>query len=195
MITLTPRDRRALAILVPSVIVALAIYFWPQGSAVPVVQASGDPVAAAEKRLARLRDTAATVAAKEEIVKKLDGDLAEREKGLIQADTAAQAQAQVIQILRRLGASEAPPIELRATELNATVAYGDYGQVNVAVQVDCRIDQLINLVAAISNQPELLSTNELRITSSNVKEKTIGVRLAVSGIVDKKLVPQKKGAQ
>ena len=201
--TMTPRDRRALAYLGVSALLSLVYYMWPDSSAPKVVAASGDPIAATEKRLAKLRETVATVPAKEAVVKNLSAVLAEREKGLIQADTAAQAQAQLIQTLRRLAASEAPPIELKTTELNGITPFGDaYGVVNVAVSIDCRIDQLVNLLAAIASQPELISTNELRITSSNVRDKIIGARLAISGIVPRKLVPEKllpekllKGAQ
>ena len=50
-----------------------------------------DSTALAEKRLARLRDTAATVPQKEEVLKSVAADLAQREAGLIQADTAPQA--------------------------------------------------------------------------------------------------------
>jgi hypothetical protein len=157
--------------------------------------ASTDSVALAERRLARLRQTAATVPGKEEAFKHATAELATREKGLIAADSAAQAQAQLIQLIRRLGSAEAPPVEIRATEIGSIREFGDaYGEANVAVQIECRIDQLVNLLAAIAAQPELVSTSDLRVTSTNAKEKTVGVRLAVSGIVPRKLVPVKKGA-
>ena len=43
--------------------------------------------------------------AKQEVLQRVSADLAEREKGLIQADTAAQAQAQLLQILRKIAKS------------------------------------------------------------------------------------------
>jgi hypothetical protein len=190
---LSPRDRRALSWLAVAALVGIGAYFWPasDGSAA-VVAPAGDPVTLAETRLARLRESAATVPAKEEVFKKVSGELAAREKGMIQADTAAQAQAQLIQIVRRLGAAENPVIEIRSTELNPIHPFGDsYGEASVAVQIECRIDQLVNLLAALETQPELVATSDLRVLSSNAKEKTVAVRMTVSGVVPRRLVPEK----
>ena len=150
--------------------------------------------AAAEKRLIRLREVAATVPAKEAILKKMQADLNEREKGLIRADTAAQAQAQIVQILRKLASAEAPPIDIRGMELGGIAPLGDsYGAASVTVQMECRVDQLVNFLASIGSQTELLSTSEIRINSTSPKEKTIIARLTVTGVVPRKLVPEKKG--
>jgi hypothetical protein len=129
------------------------------------------------------------------VFKKVSAELATREKGIIRADTAAQAQAQVIQIIRRLGAAENPPIDIRSTELTPVRPFGDsYGEASVAVQIECRIDQLVNLLAALQSEPELVATSDLRVLSSNAKEKTVAVRLAVSGVVPRRLVPEKSQA-
>lgn len=191
--TLQSRDRRALALLGVSALLTLAYQYWPAGAGpVTIVAPGGDPAALAEKRLARLRETAATVPAKEDIFKKVSADLAAREKGLIAAGTAAQAQAQLIQIIRRVVSSETPPVEIRATELGGVRALGDaYGEAVVSVQIDCHIDQLVNILAALGSQPELVSTSDLRVASSNAKEKTVGVRLTLSGVVPRRLVPEK----
>ncbi|HSR08577.1 MAG TPA: type II secretion system protein GspM, partial [Bryobacteraceae bacterium] len=172
---LSPRDRRAIAWLAVAALVGLIAYFWPAGDgSAAVVAPAGDPVTLAETRLARLRETAATVPAKENVFKKVSADLAAREKGVMQADTAAQAQAQLIQIVRRLGAAENPVIEIRSTELNPIRPFGDsYGEASVAVQIECRIDQLVNLLASLETQPELVATSDLRVLSSNAKEKTV----------------------
>src|SRR5258706_11933736 len=184
--TLTTRDRRALMALGGAVLLtAMVLLLWPDSSDAPAAAATAGgqgSVKAAEKTLAQLRDTAATVPAKEELKNNVSAELAAREKGLIAADTAAQAQAQLIQILRQLARAEAPPIEIRSTELGGLRPLGDgYGQGDVAVQIQCRIDQLINMLAALAARPELISTSDLRITSSNAKEKTVGVRLGFIG--------------
>jgi hypothetical protein len=189
---LQARDRRALALLAVAAILGLAYRFWPADAKTAVVAPTGNPVTLAETRLARLRETAATVPAKEQILKTVSADLAVREKGILTAETAAQAQAQLLQLVRRLGAAENPPIEIRGTELNVIRPLGDsYGEASVSVQVDCRIDQLVNLMAAAQAQPELVATRDLRILSSNAKEKTVAVRLTVSGVVPRRLVPEK----
>lgn len=190
-----PRHRRLLAFFVVSMLLALMVRFWPASSSVPVVAASTGSVPQAEARLARLRDIAATVPVKEELLKKVSADLASREKGLIVADTLAQAQAQLIQIVRTLGRAETPPVEIRTTEGFGVHPLGDvYGEASVSMHIECRIDQLINLLSALASQRELVSTSDLRITAANPKEKTVGVRLTVSGIVPRKLVPERKGA-
>ena len=193
---LRPRDRRALAWLAVSALLGLVIHFWPANdSTAAVVAPVGDPVSLAETRLARLRETAATVPAKEAVFKKVSAELAAREKGIISAETAAQAQAQVIQIVRRLAAAENPPIDIRSTELTPVHPFGDsYGEASVAVQIECRIDQLVNLLAALQTEPQLVATSDLRVLSSNAKEKTVAVRLAVSGVVPRSLVPEKSTA-
>jgi len=190
---LSPRDRRALAWLAAAALLGLVVYVWPaRDSAATVVAPVGDPVTLAETRLARLRESAATVPAKENVYKKVSADLALREKGIIQADTAAQAQAVLIQLIRRLGAAETPPIDIRSTELNPIRPFGEsYGEASVAVQIECRIDQLVNLLASLDTQPELMATSDLRVLSSNAKEKTVGVRLTITGVVPRRLVPEK----
>jgi hypothetical protein len=189
---LRPRDRRALAWLTVSALLGLVVRFLPSNDGAVVVSATGNPVTQAEARLARLREAAATVPAKEAVYKKVSADLAAREKGIITAETAAQAQAQVIQIIRRLGAAENPPIEIRSTELNPIRPFGDkYGEASVAVQIECRIDQLVNLLAALQSQPELVASSDLRVLSANAKEKTVAVRLTVSGVVPRRLVPER----
>ena len=191
--TLSIRDQRALVLLGAAIGIAGLIYrFGPSGGSPSVVAPTGDPVSLAEKKLARLRDIAATVPAKEAIFKQVSGDLATREKGVLNSDTAAQAQAQLLQLVRRLGAAESPPVDIRGTELNAIRPLGDaYGEASVTVQIDCRIDQLVNVMAAIEAQPELVATRELRVLSSNAKEKTVSTRLTVSGVVPRRLVPEK----
>ncbi len=192
---LSPRDRRALALLAVAALFGFVYEFWPSSNAPKVVAPSTGSVALVEKRLEKLRETAATVPAKETILKQVSADLAVRENGLIKADTAAQAQAQLIQIFRRIGGTENPPLEIRNTEIGPVRPLGDaYGEVLVSVQTECRIDQLVNVLAAIPAQPELIATSDLRVMSSNAKEKTVGVRLTLSGVVPRRLVPEKAKA-
>jgi hypothetical protein len=194
-VTLTPSGRRAIAWGLVSLITSLIWTYWPASSQpVAVVAGSADSVAMAEKQIEKLRDAAATVPQKQEILKQASGDLALREKGILVADTAQQAQAQIFQILRKLAHDENPPVELRSQEIGAVKPLEDYGEVFVTVQIECGIDQLVNILVGLAARPELIASNELRITSSNAKDKTIGVRLVVSGVVPRKLVPGKKGA-
>jgi len=197
MKTLEPREKKALMALAVAAgisAVVLAYEFWPS-SAETVAPVLAQSIPQMEQRLARVRETAATVPAKQDVLKTVTAEMETREKGLIRAETPQQAQAQVITILRQLGAAETPPIDIRATELGAISEFGDnYGAVNVSIQVECRIEQLLNFMAALAARPELIATRDLRVVSGDPKQKTLNVRITVAGIVPKNLAPQKKGA-
>ena len=191
--TLQDRDKRALILL--AVTATVLIGWWATGNndaPAPVVAAI-DSVPSAEKRLARLRLLSASVPGKQQLLDQVSSELNDREKGLIQADTAAQAQAQLLQILRKLAKNQSPPIDLRNTEIGSVKTFGDkYGEVTVALNFESRIDQLINLLSDVTSQKEIIGVNDMRIGSANPKEKTMPVRLTVSGLVRRELVPDKK---
>ncbi len=196
---MTDRDRKALQLLGGALVVVAVIYFWPDGSAAPgapVVGAAVDSPALVEQRLERVRRMMLQVPDKEAVLKAAKADLAGREKGLLQADTAPQAQAQLFQILRRVGRSLPQPIDIRASEIGQAKSFGDdYGEVSVSVIFDCGIEQLVNYLADLGAQPELLATSELRVGFAREKDKVLPVRLTVSGLVPRKLIPEKKGVQ
>ncbi|MBZ5604797.1 MAG: hypothetical protein LAO79_21070 [Acidobacteriia bacterium] len=189
---MTPKLRRMLAFGALSLLLGAIVRFWPDDSSAAVPAAAAESIPVAERRLANLREQAATVPGKQEILKKAAADLAAREKGLLVADTAPQAQAQLIQIFREIGRAETPPVEIRSTEGFSLRPLGDsYGEASVSVAVECRIDQLVNMLAAIAARPELVATSDVRISSNNQKDKAIGVHLTLSGVVPRKLVPEK----
>ena len=191
--SMSERDQKALKYLGGALLLAGAIYFWPAGAAVETAAAvNGTEVL--EKRLSNSRALLLQVPDKQAVLKQAQADLGVREKGLLVADTAAQAQAQLFQILRRVGRSQGPPIEVRATEIGQARLFGeDYGEVSVAVSFECGIEQLVNLLADLGAQPELLATSEIRIGQATGAQKVIPVRLTISGIVPRKLIPEKKG--
>ena len=192
--SLQPRDRRALAMLGVSVILTGIVYLWPQPGPSNVVSPTIDSIPMAEQRLAKLRQVVATIPGKQQV---LDGVLAQvndREKGLLDAETAAQAQAQLLQIIRRVARSQAPPVEIGQVEMgNIQPLGGDYGEALVSVTVLCRIEQLVNLLADMTAQPEAVSTYELQVRTSDLKQKTVSVRVTVAGVLPKRLVPERRG--
>jgi hypothetical protein len=135
---------------------------------------------------------AAAVPDKEEILKRAQAELALREKGLLAADTAAQAQAQLVQILRAVGGAESPAVDIRSESFGVSALSGDYGVASAAVLFECRIDQLVNMLAAITARPELLSVADLHINSTAGKDKRITVRLTLSAVVPRKLIPGRR---
>lgn len=191
--TITERDRRALILLgaVTALLLIVRAFTGGSQSAAPAA-APVDSIPRAEKRLERVRQLAATVPGKEVVLKQVAAELLQREKGVLVAETAPQAQAQLLQIIRRLGKNNG--IDVRGGEFGPVRAMGDnYGEVSVAVSFECQIEKLVNFLADLTAQPELLATSEIRINSANLKEKTVGVRLGLTGVVPRALVPARKG--
>lgn len=192
---LSPRERRLLSWMAVSVLLSIPTYFlFNSGGGGAAVVAPTDSVSLAQKRLAKLRDSGATVPQKEAILKSVSAELSKREAGLIRTDTAAQAGAALLQILTKLCGSQ--QIVIKQPELQPIAPLGDaYGEVVVAINIECQIEQLVNLLADISAQPQLLTTTELQVQAANPKQKTVNVRLAVGAVTPRQLVPAKPGEQ
>ncbi len=192
---LSTRDRRALIVLGAGLAAAAVLYFvFPNNSGTASVAAPSvnqDNTALLQQRLARLRQIASTVPGRETVLKQTSADLADREHGIIQADTAPQAQAALLEIARRIGKDE--QIDLRGGDFGAPKAFGDYALVYATITFECHVEQLVNFLADLSREPELVVPSEERVTTGNQKEKTMGVRMVLAGVVAKKLVPEKKG--
>jgi hypothetical protein len=195
--TISARDQKLLGAWV--VLVAIGYWFLrPDAGPVSLpTSANQETVAMAEQRLARLKDIAATASAKQEILKNVSAELAMREQGLIRAETVQQAQAQMITILRQLLGIETPTIEIRSMEMMPVEPFGDaatgvsYGLAPVRLQFECRMAQLVNVLAGLAAKPQLMGTRDFQILASNTKEKTVRVALTVVGVVPKELVPDK----
>jgi len=174
--------------LLTVVVLRFGVY---RDSQTAVVEAK-DSVPLAENRLARLRQAEVAVPIKEALYKRLSAGVALREKGVIQAPTAQQAQAHLLETIRRVGKNEG--IDVRGGEFPELRAVGEeYGEAAVSVNFECRIEQFVNFLAALTKEPELLASDEIRVSSANPKEKTVSVRLTLAGIVPRSLVPVKKG--
>jgi hypothetical protein len=189
---LTTRDRRALVLLGAGLLTVLVLRLGVYRDSQTAVVEAKDSIPLAEKRLARLRQAQAMVPAKQAALKTVSAAVTLREKGIIQAPTAQQAQAHLLETIRRVGKTEG--LEVRGGEFPEVRALGEeYGEAAVSVNFECRIEQLVNFLAALTKEPELLATNEVRVSSGNPKEKTVGVRLTLAGVVPRNLVPVKKG--
>ncbi|HVP46008.1 MAG TPA: type II secretion system protein GspM [Bryobacteraceae bacterium] len=190
---LTSRDRRALALLglglLSVIVLRYGVYGDRQAAAVGVAT---DTIPIAEKRLARLRLVAATVPAKQALAKKMTSEAELRERGIIQAPTAQQAQAHLLETIRRVAKAE--NIDVRGGDFPELRPLGnEYGEAAVSVNFECHIEDLVNFLADLTKETELLATNEIRIASANPKNKMLNVRLTLAGVVPRRLVPVKKG--
>jgi hypothetical protein len=184
-------DRKTAILWTSAVAVILILRFFVLADRSPAVVAPSESAPMAENRLARLRQIAATVPGKEALMKQASGELESREKGMLKAETSAQAQAQLQELLHKVGAANG--IDIRGIEdMRVKLLGADYGEASVTVRFTCLIEQLVNLLAALATQPELVSTNQIQITGSADKTKVIQVRLTLSGVVAKKLAQEKK---
>jgi Tfp pilus assembly protein PilO len=184
-------DRKSVLTLVGGVALILAVRFGVYGDRQSSSVTSAETVPQAEQRLKNLRQAAATVPGKEERLKKASIELAEREKGILDAPTEAEAQALLLETLNNLARSNG--IATQGGDFRDRPLSKDYGEVSVTVRFACDIVQLVNLMAALADHPRILATDEMRITGGADKKKTVQVMLTVSSVVPRKLLPEKKG--
>ena len=184
-------DRKTVILWASGVAVILLLRFVVLADRSPEVVRASESVPMAEKRLERLRQIAATVPGKESLMKLAAAELDTREKGMLKAETSAQAQAQLQELLHKVGAANG--IDIRGLEDMRIKPFGnDYGEASVTVRFNCLIEQLVNLLAALANEPELLSTSQIQVIGSADKSKVVQVRLTLSGVVSRKLAQEKK---
>ncbi len=186
-------DRRLLIVLGVLVVAVILRFAFFSGSSAPVVVAAVDNIPAAEKRLQKLREQAGTLPAREALLKQVTAELATREQGIIKADTAPQAQAYLLDTIHRIAAQN--NFDARgADQFTEPKPLGDaYGVVTVTESFTCAIEQLVNFLADLDKQPEIIATNEIQISGGHDKNKTVQVRVSLSGVVPRKLVPVRKG--
>ncbi len=190
---MTPRDRRALTILAVAAIVMLAYAYWPQ-PAPETVGGTADSAMLAQ-RLDRFRREAAQLPARAALRDAARAELVQLEKGLIPGDSSAQAQANLLAIVRRVARAQSPPLDLRQADSGQLRPFtGDYAQLLLNTALECQIEQLVNFLADLAAQPELLAIEELHVTATSNKQKTIPVRLTISGLARGALLKQVRGA-
>jgi hypothetical protein len=186
---ITDRDRRALLLLAGCAAIFLTVYFWPQRDAAADVVPAAESIPAAGRRLAGCETSPPRCPRARSSRRGEEGSwcarrtVPRRDRARGGADPATGARA----CPRPVAA-----IEIQQTDLGGVEPLGkDYGESSVTVNFNCRIVQLLNLLAD-SAQPELLATRDLTIRAADPKQKTMAVRLTVSGVVGRQLVPKRK---
>jgi hypothetical protein len=192
-VTVGSLDKKSAILLAGGVAAVLLLRFVVMADkGVPALVAVTESAPMAEERLKLLRGIAATVPAKEALLKQASAELESREKGILKAETGAQAHALLQEKLHRIG--EVNGIDIRGMEDARVRPLGaDYGEATVYVRFTCRIEQLVNLLAQLANEPEILATNQVQINGTPDKNKMLTVRLGLSGVVNKKIAQEKKG--
>lgn len=193
--TLSPRDRRALLVLGLGIAAVLGWRVWNErNTARAAVPAVTLPVPVLEKRLASLRQRAALNPAKAEVREQLAKEVEEREKALLRADTPQQAQAALLAKVRAVLERQDPPIEARQVDMAPIAAAGeDYGEVTVTVAFNAAIEQLVNVLADIRAMEEAAATRNLAVSVANRQKKILNIRVTVSALTPRDLVPEPTG--
>jgi hypothetical protein len=186
---LSDRERRLLIALIPSIIIIFVIGYWPESSAEAPIEDTAAAIESTQQRLARSRATAALIPARAATKKQLDTELAAIEKRLVTADTPAQAQTQLLQIFRRVARLQGSSIDMRNSDLGTVRASGEYAEISMNLSFDCQIEGLVNLLADLASQPELIAWRDLRVISPDSKQKRITVNLTLLAMAPKKLLP------
>jgi hypothetical protein len=65
-----------------------------------------------------------------------------------------------------------------------------FAQVPLVVNFTCAIEQFVNLMAAVANAPQALSTRQIRINPGSTDTKTVRVQLTVSGYLPASRTPE-----
>ena len=106
--TISPRERKLVLLVVPAVLIAIVLrVVLPDETAAPASSNdNGSSIALLQQRAARMRQIIATTPARAAAAKQAQADLTDRERSVVQADTAPQAQAVLLEVARRVGKSE-----------------------------------------------------------------------------------------
>src|SRR6266700_4930424 len=157
-------DRRmALGIVACLVLLGLVLRYRVLGDSEAQVVAPSESVQSAELRLQHVRQLAAMAPGKETVLKQASAELAAREKGLLSGDTAEQAKAQLLDVIHRVATANG--IDARGLEQsNVKPLANDYGEVSVGVTFGCGIEQLVNFLTAIADEPLILATSDINVT-------------------------------
>jgi hypothetical protein len=183
------RERRLVLSLVPALLLSALVYYLtePSAAVAPSVD-SGAAIELAKTRLDRARSLAALLPARQDTKKSLEANLAQWEKRLITADTAAQAQVQLNQLFRRIARAQGPAVEVRGMDIGTVQPANDYTEILVSATFDCQVEGLVNLLTDLSSQPEFLTWRDLRINSTDSKQKRITVSMLLVAIGPAKLI-------
>lgn len=183
------RDKRALAILG----VALGLFAVLQLDIFQPSSGGGSGAGASEIEALEQRLAVAQLEARQRPVHDADlnaalAELGRLEAGLLQSADSALAQAEMRTVVGDLLTAEGVAMQgsrFGTVELEET----DYAKVPLVVDFTCGVDQLVNLMAAVANAPQLLTTRDITIRPANADVKSLRVQLTVAGYLPSERTP------
>ncbi len=184
-------DKRSALGLAAGVALIVILRLVLGGDSSSATVAPSETRAQAEARLQHVRQIVATVPGKETVMKQAAASVDTLEKGIFKAATEAQAQAQILEMVNNV--AKANGVQSRGLdESHSKPVSADYAEITVTVSFACDIVQLVNLLAGLADQDQILATNGIHISGGADKKKILQVRLSVAGLVPRKLLAQEK---
>ena len=186
---MTERDKKALIGLGIAVVLFLLLQTDMPLPGLGGGSTESTSVEAAEQKLRLARARAGRGPLVEAEAKSARESLEGLEKGLLQSENAALAKAEMRQIVEDLLRAEG--IAMQSAVFAAVERQGEhYAVVPVVVDVSCRIEQLVNWLAAVGNAPKLLATRMIRVNSANKDTKAVKARVTVAGFLPVARTPE-----
>lgn len=185
---LTDREKRMLLVLAP---VILAVGFWQIGirSSRGGSTLTGSSVEMFEQRFELAREQAARKPLSDAEYRAAEQALEKIEGRLLASETASLAQAEMQLLLVDLLKGEG--IVMHNSRFETVSLEGEhYAQIPLTVDFTCAIEQFVNLMAAIANASQLLTTRSLRINQDNAETKAVRVQATVSGYLPVERTPE-----
>ncbi len=182
------RDRRALIILFAAAAlfaITQLDFFFPS-TASPLV---GGSIEDAQERFLDAQVQARQKPLVEAESQEAARVLAEFESGLLQAESAELAKAEMRQVVGNLLVAEG--ITMRASRFgNVELEQDHFAQVPLTADFDCRVEQFVNWMTTLSNSERLLTTRRIVLRPANTKTKALRAQVTVSGYLPVARTPE-----
>jgi len=197
---LSSRDRRALALLAAAVALFLILDF----GLLPLMDSAGGLGAALplkEKTLRKYQRLAAILPEREAGWKEMQASLEEAEKRLLESKTGALASAEMQQLVKELmagqgldpGSASFQPVRALRPVGAGTANDAAYAAVPLALNFECRVEQLAAFLQAARESSRVLVVEQLGISQAAPRPdrpKAVSVRLVLHGVMRAETEPR-----
>jgi type II secretion system (T2SS) protein M len=178
---LAEKDKKALLLAGIAVILYTAFQF----AVLPLwddLQERRDNLPVAERKLDKYRAVARNAELRRTEASSADARLQEAERRLLTSETTALASAELQQLAKQLTTAES--IDIRSNNfLPAKPVGGQYMQVPLGLQFQCRLDQLVNFLNDVSGHQKRLAVSKLFIQALGGKDKQLSVTMELAGFM------------
>ncbi|MBI1354892.1 MAG: hypothetical protein GC160_11140 [Acidobacteria bacterium] len=183
------RDKRALTILggALALFALLQLDVFTPGAGSGVTAGAGE-IDALEQRLAVAQLEAKQRPLREAELAAALRELESWESRLLSSADASLAQAEMRSLVGDLLTAEGVAMESSRFG-TVSLEEKDYAQVPLVVDFTCGVEQLVNLLAAVANAPQLLTTRDLRVRPGNAEVKSLKVQMTVAGYLPAERTP------